>query len=154
MLDPSLHGRIAKALGWTPSEVHSMSLAALRDVVRPQDPALSAEISDVIARGTHVARGPRRRHGNTPGVGLVVKLGANGLPAEWRPVADLAAASRAVRSFISSHGLGASTWAGGDVRAGSSKGDPVARVSYNGRVWPPGRWTSKMVALWEPQWDR
>lgn len=50
-----LHTRIARALGWTESQARTFSLPALRDLVRLVDAGLAAEISSVIARGSHVA---------------------------------------------------------------------------------------------------
>jgi len=52
-------------------------------------------------------------------------------------VADLAEASRLVRAYIEEHDLPSSRWSGGSVMDG---GLVVARVSYNGRVWPPEPW--------------
>jgi hypothetical protein len=42
------------------------------------------------------------------------------------------AASKAVRAYIERNGLGGSNFTGGVV---SKKGEPIAWVSYNGRVW-------------------
>jgi len=52
----SLHRRIAEALGWSESGTRSMSLASLRDLVRPVDPALAEEIGNRIRSGSHIAR--------------------------------------------------------------------------------------------------
>lgn len=49
-----LHDAIAKALGWSDRDVKSMSLPALRDLVRPVNRALADEISHVLARGGHI----------------------------------------------------------------------------------------------------
>lgn len=49
-----LKARIAKALGWTVEQTNSVSLAALRDLVRPVDPSLAAEISDAIQKGNYI----------------------------------------------------------------------------------------------------
>jgi len=49
-----LHQHIADALGWTIKDVHSYSLATLRDLVRPVDKALSEEITKVIREGGHI----------------------------------------------------------------------------------------------------
>ena len=54
----SLQERIARALGWAVHDVQSLSLASLRDLVRPVDAALAAEIGIVLASGSHV-RGPK-----------------------------------------------------------------------------------------------
>jgi hypothetical protein len=67
VLDPFLHQRIAKALGWSVSDTQSMSLPALREIVRPVDPRLAAEISDAIQYGSHVSRGPKRKYGRALG---------------------------------------------------------------------------------------
>ena len=50
----TLHEKIAVALGWTETEAAGFSLAALRNLVRPVDPGLAEEISDVIVRGIHI----------------------------------------------------------------------------------------------------
>ena len=47
----SLHARIAGALGWTIEETRQFSLVALRDLVRPVDPKLADEISEVVQSG-------------------------------------------------------------------------------------------------------
>lgn len=49
-----MHEKIAKALGWTVSETQTFSLPTLRDLVRPVDPELAQEISNVIQRGSHI----------------------------------------------------------------------------------------------------
>lgn len=52
-IDPTddLHRRIAAVLEWSTSDVQSMSLPALRDLVRTVDPALAAEITERIRSG-------------------------------------------------------------------------------------------------------
>lgn len=77
-----------------------------------------------------------------------VRLAADGLRSREVSVRDFAEASGRCRGFIDEHGLGSSDWAGGDVR--DSDGAVVARVSYNGRVWPPGDWQPGRTPLWEP----
>jgi hypothetical protein len=52
----SLHERVAAVLHWSEREVHSVPLAALRDLVRPVDPRLADELSEVLRRGTHLKR--------------------------------------------------------------------------------------------------
>lgn len=46
-----MHKRIAAALGWTVEQTRSFSLQALRELVRPVDPALADEISKVVQSG-------------------------------------------------------------------------------------------------------
>lgn len=58
-MDP-LHDRIAKALGWSERDVRSMSMQTLRELVRPVDPDLAAEMSHVIRSGEYI-RGAARR---------------------------------------------------------------------------------------------
>jgi hypothetical protein len=53
----SLHDKIAKVLGWTVADTKSMSLASLRELVRPVDLNLANEISDVIQNGGHIKGG-------------------------------------------------------------------------------------------------
>jgi len=55
-----LHERIAQALGWTVQQTQSLSLAALRDLVRPVSQKLAAEISNVIQSGGHLTRNTGR----------------------------------------------------------------------------------------------
>lgn len=52
----SLHRRIAAALGWSESSTRSMSLASLREIVRPVDPALAEEIGERIRSGSHITQ--------------------------------------------------------------------------------------------------
>lgn len=54
-------------------------------------------------------------------------------------VPDLAAASEACCDYRDKSGVGSSRWRGGLVI--DSTGTPVARVSYNGRVWDTSDWT-------------
>lgn len=44
----TLHERIATVLGWTVKDTQSLSLHSLRELVRPLDRGLAAEISGVI----------------------------------------------------------------------------------------------------------
>jgi hypothetical protein len=57
----SLHARAAKALGWSESDVRSVSLQSLRDLVRPVDPKLAADIGDAIASRSYYREPPRER---------------------------------------------------------------------------------------------
>lgn len=87
---------------------------------------------------------------------LTVKLSARGNPDFGQPrsigvstrtveVADFAAASAACMEYIRAHDLGGGNWTGGEVRDG---GKVVARVSYNGRVWGPGKWKVGDKPIW------
>jgi hypothetical protein len=51
-------------------------------------------------------------------------------------VASLEEASASCLAFIAEHDLGGGNWSGGQVRD-TATGVVVARVSYNGRLWPP-----------------
>jgi hypothetical protein len=56
----SLHDRIARVLGWSPTDVRSLSLQSLRDLVRPINPNLARELDLVLSRPdrlTAVSRG-------------------------------------------------------------------------------------------------
>lgn len=64
---------------------------------------------------------------------LLQKRGRSGQRVE---VADLAEASKVVSAFQSAHGLGSSQ-VGRSHGQVYNDGAPVARVSYNGRVWAP-----------------
>jgi hypothetical protein len=55
-----LQERCAKALGWSLKDAQSVSLLALRDLVRPVDSSLALEISRHIQEGDYVAK--RRRY--------------------------------------------------------------------------------------------
>lgn len=49
-------------------------------------------------------------------------------------VATLEEASAQCRKYIVDHGLGSGNWAGGDVF--NAHGTRIAKISYNGRIWP------------------
>lgn len=51
-----LYERIAEALGWTLPQVQSMSAQSLRELVRPVNANLAAELTHSIASGAYVAR--------------------------------------------------------------------------------------------------
>jgi len=88
----------------------------------------------------------------------VVRLAARGNPdfrqgstlpgvrARQVRAADFAEASQHCRAYIAEHDLGGGNWAGGEVR--DHTGALVARVSYNGKVWPPGPWAPEVKPLW------
>jgi len=59
-------------------------------------------------------------------------------------VTDLQAASNAVSEFINENALGSSNFTGGNVK---DNGKIIAKVSYNGKVWPPGKWTPESKPL-------
>lgn len=63
-------------------------------------------------------------------------------------VADFEEASQVCREYIDANGLGAGNWTGGLVLG--ADGSPVAKVSYNGRVWPPGGYEPGVEPLHEP----
>jgi hypothetical protein len=50
----SLHERIAIALGWSVRDTQSMSLQALRDIVRPVNAKLAHEIDTTIRSGEYL----------------------------------------------------------------------------------------------------
>ena len=54
-------------------------------------------------------------------------------PTKCIDVPDLPKASMACREYIKEHSLGGGNWIGGQVF--DSKGDLVASISYNGRIW-------------------
>lgn len=56
----TMHERAAAALGWSVAQTQSMSLATLRDLVRPINPALAGEMTRAIQSGGHI-RGERRK---------------------------------------------------------------------------------------------
>ncbi len=51
IIEDTMHERIATALGWTVAETQSLSLAALRDLVRPVSAKLAAELDAAIRSG-------------------------------------------------------------------------------------------------------
>lgn len=53
-------------------------------------------------------------------------------------VADFKEASSTCRDYIMSNDLGGGNWTGGIVA--NEDGEPVAYISYNGRVWSPGEY--------------
>ena len=55
-------------------------------------------------------------------------------PYEKFPVDSLEEASEVCQSYISDYQLGGGNWTGGKVT--DNLGCSVARISYNGRIWP------------------
>jgi hypothetical protein len=55
----TLHERAARALGWSVRDTQSMSMHALREAVRPVNPALAEEMSREIRSGRYIV-GERR----------------------------------------------------------------------------------------------
>jgi hypothetical protein len=79
-------------------------------------------------------------HGQEPGRKMP------GVPDLVVAVCSLADASRMCRLYCEFYNLGGGNWAGGKVTCPPSKA-PVARVSYNGRVWGPEPWTPGAVPI-------
>ena len=59
-------------------------------------------------------------------------------------VPTLTDAAKICLEYIDHNDLGGGNWTGGQVFKGKEQ---VAKVSYNGRVWPPGPWTPEMQPL-------
>jgi hypothetical protein len=55
-------------------------------------------------------------------------------PTEIREVKTLKAASKACEKYLRDWDLGAGNWVGGQIA--NEQGEQIARVSYNGRIWP------------------
>lgn len=88
-----------------------------------------------------------RAYGN-PDLGQGIG-GLSGVPSEEVTVADFAEASRASRAYIERHDLGGGNW--GRVSGylcDDATGQPAGKVSYNGKVWPPGDWNPGMDPLY------
>ncbi len=60
-------------------------------------------------------------------------------------VVDFADASRVCQEYIKTNNLGGGNWNGGEIT--NEAGETVGHVSYNGRVWPPGKWVPGMKPL-------
>lgn len=75
-----LKKRIATALGWSESDVNSVSLASLRDLVRPVSASLAEEISRVIQSGSYLMEGDvaMSAYGVCPNCGLQVQVTSAG----------------------------------------------------------------------------
>lgn len=71
-----------------------------------------------------------------------------GVPKARKRVADLPEASKACLGYIAEHNLGGGSWSGGDVH--DERGTLVGKVSYNGRVWPPGGYTLNGTPIYDP----
>lgn len=70
-------------------------------------------------------------------------------PTLWLPVYSLAEASALCRKYISYFGLGGGNWTGGKL-TDKTFGKEIGKVSYNGRVWPPGEWTPASRPIYRP----
>lgn len=68
------------------------------------------------------------------------QYGRMGIRPRWVKVASLAEASRVFREWVRQYNLGGGNCVRdcGEIRRAPK--EVVARVSYNGRVWPPGPW--------------
>lgn len=53
----ALHERIAAALGWSLTDVQSLSILSLREMVRPVSEKLAAELTAMHASGSHIVDG-------------------------------------------------------------------------------------------------
>lgn len=62
-------------------------------------------------------------------------------------VQDFAEASKVCRDYINEFELGGGHWTGGKILQDKKE---IARVSYNGSVWPPGKWDPEVKTLYEP----
>lgn len=71
-----------------------------------------------------------------------------GVPHEVVEVNSLEEASQLCSNYIDEHVLGAGSFSGGALL--NAEGVEQARVSYNGKVWPPGRWERGREPLWDP----
>lgn len=65
-------------------------------------------------------------------------------------VRDPACAVRVYLGWVHQHGYGASKAGDGQLTV---DGQPLARISYNGRMWRPGPWRSNAVPTREPTMD-
>jgi hypothetical protein len=63
-------------------------------------------------------------------------------------VRDFAEASKVCRAYIAKYDLGGGNWTGGII---CQERIAIARVSYNGRVWPVGKWNPYMRPLYDPE---
>lgn len=70
------------------------------------------------------------------------QYGDIGVPASRALVQTLRAASKLCRDYIAAWNLGGGNWAGGQVYR---DGDQIAQISYNGRVWVPGRYPTPEI---------
>lgn len=69
-------------------------------------------------------------------------------PTQRVKVRNFAEASEFCRAYIAKYDLGAGNWTDAIIRHGKRS---IARVSYNGRVWPVAEWNSHMSPLYEPK---
>ena len=63
-------------------------------------------------------------------------------------VKDFAEASEVCRAYITKYDLGRGNWTGGIIHEGKRS---IAQVSYNGRVWPAGKWNPGMKPIYDPE---
>ena len=55
------------------------------------------------------------------------------------PVDDLSGAVIMCQSFINASGIGSGNWGNGAGEVRDDSGKIIAHISYNGRVWKPGK---------------
>lgn len=68
----------------------------------------------------------------------------NVVPAVWVPVNSFAEAVSVCSFFITNNEMGGGNWAGGQVVRYGTK-EEVARISYNGKVWKPGKYPTDQI---------
>jgi hypothetical protein len=78
----------------------------------------------------------------TPATQIFVEVGKRRFP-----VADFAAASALFCKTRDAFGKGASKTP--KARIVNASGEPVARISYNGRIWPDAEWFDGMKPLFD-----
>lgn len=137
--------RVAKGTA-SPMEVAKQSVARMLEVMSQDNPEQAGALRQwfrtyrkpLIGIALGIARESAPQVAAHAKSGLAVLLEAEGnehtattIAARWVPVASFQAAQQTVLQFIREHDL-ASNFTGGPVRR---DGVPVARVSYNGRLW-------------------
>ena len=69
-------------------------------------------------------------------------------PTQRIEVRDFADASEVCRAYIAKYDLGSGNWTDAIIRQGKRR---IARVSYNGRVWPVAEWNSDIRPVYDPR---
>jgi hypothetical protein len=111
-----LHTRIAHALGWSLSEVRSMSFQSLRELVRVEHPKLAAELTEQIRTGQYIVGEPLAPRFSTSRVAthepkpVKARKPRKAKKVEWQPAEGprLSPAERERRQIMRAYGLDAS----------------------------------------------
>lgn len=140
--DISFSPRFASVTGAVTPDLTILDLDGARVTLRSDAVAVHATIGGVESgSGATMSIRSLHIHGDAGGMRLFIEGRLS------REVATLQEASVRYEAVRDESGEGASTFPDGDVL--DADGRSIARISYNGRVWPPGPYDPAATPLWD-----